>query len=306
VPRNRTARLAVLDPPVQRSAPAFPSRSRSATRRRAVVGVLAVLSLVLVSVYFREAPGGPLHDAQSAGAAALRPFQVAVERVSRPFRDLYGWFDGLVTAKGENERLRAQIQELRRQAIQNQTAAQDYNELLDALAFQDLPALRDYRRVNTRVIGHPPSQFEKEIIIAAGTDDGIRLHAPVVSGGALVGEVTYAAPHQSSVTLLTDETSAVSARDLSSVSAGATGLIRAGTGDSLVLERVTKNKDVRRDDLIVTAGSRVARLPSLFPAGIPIGYVTSVGQSDTEPFKQIQVAPIANLDDLHAVTVLVR
>lgn len=303
MPRNRTARLAVLDTPVQRPAPAFPSRSRSATRRRAVVGVLAVLSLTLVSVYFRESAGGPLHDAQAAGAAVLRPFQVGVERVSRPFRDLYGWFDGLLAAKGENERLRTQVEELRRRAIQNETAAQEYDELLKSLAFNDLPGLRDFRRVNTRVIAHPPSQYEKEIVIAAGSDSGIRMHDPVISGGTLVGEVTSVVASQAVVTLLTDETSAVSARDLSS---GAIGLVQAGPGDSLVLDRITRDKDVRVGDLVVTAGSRAGRLPSLFPSGIPIGYVSSVGQSDTDPHKQIQVQSDIDLSDLYAVTVLVR
>jgi rod shape-determining protein MreC len=303
VPRNRTARLAVLDAPVQRPAPAFPSRTRSATRRRVVVGVLAALSLALISVYFREAPGGPLHDVQGAGAAVLRPFQVGAERVSRPFRDLYGWFDGLITAKGENERLRAQVEELRRQAIQNETAAQDYDELLKSLAFQDLPGFRDYRKVNTRVISHPPSQYEKEIVVAAGSDNGIRIHDAVISGGTLVGKVTNVTPKTAAVTLITDETSAVSARDLSS---GAIGLLQAGAGDSLVLDRITRDKDVRVGDLVVTAGSRVGRLPSLFPNGIPIGYVSSVGQSDTDPFKQIQVESNIDLTDLYAVTVLVR
>lgn len=303
MPRNRTARLAVLDAPVQRPAQAFPSRTRSATRRRVVVGVLAVLSLALISVYFREAPGGPLHDVQGAGAAVLRPFQVGAERVSRPFRDLYGWFDGLITAKGENERLRAQVEELRRKAIENETAAQDYDELQKSLAFQDLPGLRDYRKVNTRVISHPPSQYEKEIVIAAGSDNGIKIHDAVISGGTLVGKVTNVTPRTAAVTLITDETSAVSARDLSS---GAIGLLQAGAGDSLVLDRITRDKDVRVGDLVVTAGSRVGRLPSLFPNGIPIGYVSSVGQSDTDPFKQIQVESNIDLTDLYAVTVLVQ
>ena len=303
MPRNRTARLAVLDAPVQRPAQAFPSRTRSATRRRVVVGLLVALSLALVSVYFRESPGGPLHDLQGAGAAVLRPFQVGAERVARPFRDLYGWFDGLVTAKAENERLVVENERLRRQAIENQTAAREYNRLLDSLSFHDLPSLRDYRRVNTRVIGHPPNQFEKELVVAAGSNDGVRLHAPVLSDGALIGEVTFVQPAQSVVTLLTDETSAVSARDLRS---GATGLVQAGPGDSLLFQRVTKDKDVIVDDLVVTAGSREGQLPSLFPAGIPIGSVSSVGQSDTEQWKRIQVASTADLSDVYAVAVLVR
>lgn len=268
-----------------------------------VVGLLSLLSLALVSVYFRESPGGPLHDAQAAGATVLRPFQVGAERVARPFRDLYGWFDALIAAKAENKRLRDQIEELRRQAVGGQTAERAYNELLDALAFHDLPGLDDYRRVNTRVIGHPASQFEKELTIAAGSNAGIEVHDAVISGGTLVGEVTRVTSSTALVTLLTDETSAVSARDLSS---GATGLVRAGPGDTLILDRVTKDKDVQESDLVVTAGSRVGRLPSLFPSGIPIGVVSSVGQSDTDPFKRIQVEPNVDLSDLDAVTVLVR
>ena len=186
-----------------------------------------------------------------------------------------------------------QNEALRRQAIQNETAAQDYDELLKALALQDLPGVRDYRKVNTRVISHPPSQYEKEIVIAAGTNSGIAIHDAVISGGTLVGKVTNVTPSTASVTLITDETSAVSARDLSS-------------GASLVLDRITRDKDVRVGDLVVTAGSRVGRLPSLFPSGIPIGYVSSVGQSDTDPHKQIQVESDIDLSDLHAVAVLVR
>jgi rod shape-determining protein MreC len=268
-----------------------------------VVGVLAALSLTLLSVYFREAPGGPLHDAQSAAATALRPFQVGAERVARPFRDLYGWFDGLVGAKEENERLREQLQALQQQAIQNETAAQENEQLRDALAFQDLPGIADYETVNTRVIAHPASQNEKELVIAAGSDDGIAVHAPVLSNGALVGEVTEVTASTSLVTLITDETSAVSARVLRT---GANGLVQAGSGGSLLLDRVVKSKDVVVEDLVVTAGSRVGRLPSLFPSGIPIGVVRLVNQTDTEQFKQIQLAPLGDLDDLYAVTVLVR
>src|SRR3954447_17038069 len=110
VPRNRTVRLAVLGSSVQRAAASgYPSSRSSALKRRIVVGLLVLLSLVLITVSFRSTA---LDGAQGTAAAVLRPFEVAADRVSRPFRDAAGWGRGLVHAKAENQRLRAQIQSL--------------------------------------------------------------------------------------------------------------------------------------------------------------------------------------------------
>jgi cell shape-determining protein MreC len=87
---------------------------------------------------------------------------------------------------------------------------------------------------------------------------------------------------------------------------GATGLIRHGEGEgSLVLDYVAKESDVRQGDVIVTAGTQSKRYPSLFPGGIQIGVVTSVGQSDTALYKQIQISPFVDFSGLDAVTALI-
>jgi len=57
--------------------------------------------------------------------------------------------------------------------------------------------------------------------------------------------------------------------------------------------------------VIVTAGTHSARFPDLYPYGIPIGRVSSVGASDTASFLQVQVQPFANLGSLDAVAALV-
>jgi rod shape-determining protein MreC len=292
-----------LGRPVQRAAASFPTRARSATKRRVVVGLLAVVSLALLSVYFRESDEGALHGAQAAGATVIRPFQVGAERVARPFRDLYGWFDGLLNAKAENEELRERLAKSERLAIENRTAAQENLDLREALEFEDLPGLLDFRSVNTRVVSVQSPQFSRELVIAAGSDAGIRRHAPVLSAGTLVGAVTRVTPDTALVTLLTDEASAVAAR---TIRGNALGLVESGEGGSLVLTNVTKDKDVEVGDLIATSGSRTEQLPSVFPRGIPIGLVTSVSQSDTDPFKQVQLQSNANLSNLDVVTVLVR
>jgi cell shape-determining protein MreC len=105
------------------------------------------------------------------------------------------------------------------------------------------------------------------------------------------------------VTLLTDESSAVQAKDQKT---GALGIVRHGQGQgSLIVDRVTKDKLVKEGDVIVTAGTRSKQYPSLFPPNIPIGYVVSVGQSDTAPFKQIQIQSFVDFSSLGAVTALI-
>ena len=85
MPRNRTVRLAVLGSSVQRAAPSgYPSSRSSALKRRIIVGGLVLLSLVLITVSFRSSA---LDGVQGTAASVLRPFEVAADRVTRPFRD---------------------------------------------------------------------------------------------------------------------------------------------------------------------------------------------------------------------------
>lgn len=301
--RNRTV-SAVLGSSVQRAASAYPLRSRNALKRRVTVGTLVLLALVLITVSFRESDGGAVHRVQSAGATVLHPFQVGAERVARPFRDTYGWFAGLVDAKSENKRLRAEIDQLRQEAAANASSRAAAERLYRLLRYEQGPRWpNDYRFVNASVLS-TSSDFDQQVVIAAGSTRGIRVHDPVVTNDGLVGEVTDVFARASEVTLLTDETLAVSALDPSS---RAVGLIRhgQGSGDSLTLDRVTKDLVVDEGDLIVTAGTLSPRYPSLYPRGIPIGKVTSVGQIDTDPFKQIQVAPFVDFGSLDSVAVLV-
>ena len=62
---------------------------------------------------------------------------------------------------------------------------------------------------------------------------------------------------------------------------------------------------MKAGDKLVTAGTRNARYPDLYPFGIPIGSVSSVNATDTSTFLQVQVQPYANLGSLPAVAVLV-
>jgi len=306
VPRNRTARLAVLGSTTQRTAPAsFSSRSSGPLRRRIVLGVLVVLSLLLITVYFRESDGGALHGMQGAGATVLRPFEVAATRVARPFQDLYDYLSGLAGAKSERDRLRAENARLRQQIVQFQSAAVENRTLKTALSFVSGPHFpSDYKPVDTSIISKPPSQFDQQVVIGAGSADGIGRDDPVVSAQGLVGKVTKVAGHEAQVTLLTDENNAVSAIDLHT---RAEGIVRHGhgPGSTLFLDQVPRSEHVAPGDRIVTSGWKNGALSSIYPRGIAIGYVSSANFSSNNLFAQVQVTPYVDFSSLDSVIVLV-
>jgi rod shape-determining protein MreC len=299
-------RVAAIGSPVQRPGSSTQSARLSAVgRRRLVVVVLTVVSLALVTVYFREADGGLLHGIQSTGASILRPFEVGAERVARPFRDAAAWFGGLTDAKSKNAKLKEQIEALRQQIILSQSAVRENTQLKKLLDLREGARFpKDYRAIAARVIARAPSQFQQQIVVSAGKNDGISKHDAVVTADGLIGEVTKVASNVAQVTLLTDETSAVSTLDINT---NASGIVQHGrASSSLTLERVTKDQVVHRGDVLVTSGFRSGDLSSLYPRGIPIGAVTSVGQSDTDLYKQIQVDSFVDFSQLEAVIVLVK
>jgi rod shape-determining protein MreC len=294
----------VLASSVQRSKPTpYPSKARSALIRRTVVAVLVLAALTLLTISFRSPTAGALHDLQGAGSSALRPFQIAATRVAQPFRDAYDYVDGLASAKSENARLKQENARLRASAIAAAAKLNkypDYEKLLHLEQGSTFP--NGYRAVNAAVISYPGGPFTHSLTIDAGSSSGLRLNAPVVSGDGLVGRVSNVSSNTATVTLLTDPDSWVAARDLHTRVRGG---IQAGPGGTLVLNEVPKQFAVHQGDEIVTDGTRNARYPDIYPYGIPIGRVSSVGATDTATFLQVQVQPFANLGSLDAVAALV-
>ena len=261
--------------------------------------VLVLLSIVLITIYFRESSNGGLHQVQSVGATVLRPFEIGADRVSRPFRDAYGYLAGLVHAKSENKRLRTQLDLLRQQRAQNVYAASENLQLRRELRFvrsASFPSGFSY--VGADVIAQPPTAFEQQVTIDAGSSSGIQQNDPVVTDEGLVGTVVRVATHVSLVALLTDDTTSVAAID---VQTRAPGVVKAGS----TFDQVSKDQRVNPGDELVTAGWKSGNLSSIYPRGIAIGRVTSVGQNEVDLYKHVQLVPFANFKTLSNVLVLI-
>jgi rod shape-determining protein MreC len=274
-------------------------------RRRAVLGLLVALSLILLTAYFGESAGGGLHALQRGVLQVLGPIQEGANRALKPFRDLAGWFGDTLHARDQRDKLRKQVRTLRSEAISGQTAVRENVQLKGLLGLDRSASLSSYHPVTARVIGRSPTVWYQTLNVDRGSSSGVHVDQPVVDGDGLVGKVTSVTSGVAQVTLITDHTSGVSAKVADT---GVTGIVNPAVGNpnDLLLDFVSSKNHVVKGEAIVTAGSRSSRLESLFPPGIPIGSVTKVDAQEVNQFQRVHVTPYADLRKLDFVQILTR
>ena len=281
-------------------------------RRRAALGLLVAASLVLLTGYFGESSGGPLHALQRGAMQVLAPVQEGTGRALKPFRDLVGWFGDTLDARSERDKLRAERNRLRDEALGAQAARRENQQLRRLVALDRSGELSEYQPVTSRVIGRSPTVWYDTLTVDKGRVDGVRVNQPVVNGDGLVGKVTDVSRGAARITLITDHTSGVSAKVITPIvdsqANGITGLVqtKVGNPDDLLLDFVSRRSRLQKGDRVVTAGTRSNRLESLFPPGIPIGAVSRVDEEELAQFQRVHIRPFADMRRLDFVQILTR
>lgn len=272
-------------------------------RRRAALGVLVGLSIVLLTASFGNA-GGAVHGFQAAAQAVLTPIEEGASRAFKPFRDLANWIGDTVHAKGKVDSMKKDLATTRQQLAQSQAAVRE-NQQLQALVNlhrrPDFPVGTD--PIGARVIARSPTVWYATMQIDVGRSDGVRVDDPVITGDGLVGKVTDVAGGTSTVTLITDSSSSVSAEI---VPEGSNGVVQPAVGnpDDMQLNFVQKGRDVTVGQTVITSGFASGRLQSLFPRGIPIGRVKRVDANELELYQRVHIQPFADFRRVDVVQVL--
>jgi rod shape-determining protein MreC len=271
-----------------------------------VLALLVGLSIALLTAYFGESASGGLHAVQRGFLEGLAPLQEGASRALKPAGDFVGWAGDVFDAKSDNKKLRRQVRDLQARLAASETASRDARELRAMVGFNRSASFpQGYEPVAARVIARSPTVWYSAITIDKGSDQGVHVNQPVMSGSGLVGKVSDVAPDAARVTLLTDHTSGVSAQV---VPDGANGIVKATVGNpsDLLLDFVQKNRPVSRGATVITSGWRSSHLESLFPRGIPIGAVTHADSDERELYQRVHLRPFADLRSLDFVQVLTR
>jgi rod shape-determining protein MreC len=273
-------------------------------RRRAVLLLLVAASLTLLSLYYREGSGGPLHGIEDVVSTVFSPVQGVADRALKPARDFVNWFGETFDARGENAKLHDEVASLRDQLARQQIAQHESDELsrLDELTSGGIVP-DGSQPVTARVIGRSPTVWYSTVTIDKGTGSGVRTDDPVVAADGLAGRITETTHSTAQVTLITDADSAVTARVLPG---GSTGVVEPNVGNfrDLQLDYLERGSDINEGDMVVTAGFSTGDLGSIFPPGIPIGRITESTLEEQQAYQRVHLSAFADLRDMDFVKVL--
>ena len=262
-------------------------------RRRTILILLVLTSITLITLDTRGGDNGVGGRVRNAARDAFAPIQDGVDSVTRPIED---WWDGVTRSgdiKAENKKLRRELQQARGAAAAARAVIRENRELRK---LANLSYVGDLKSANAQIILGSPGNFESTVGIDKGTDDGIVVDQPVVSGRGLLGRISRASAKRATVLLLTDRDSGVSVR---TVRKGVTGVINGRPDAEMqTLDLVDTQSDVKRGDELVTAGTENGP----FPPGIPVGEVASVRRRPGDLLSRITVELYADA----ATTVFVR
>ena len=268
-----------------------PEPKRGNTR---LLAALVLLSVVLVTLYFREGDSGVLHRARSLTLTVSAPIARVGTAVTSPVAAVGEYIAGLGVSRERLEALEAQNEELRARLAELEEARQENERLRDLV---DFAQERSLATLGARVIGRPASTWEGAITIDRGSEDGVEPGMPVMAAQGLVGQVATVSPRAATVRLITDQQSGVAGMVQSS---RVLGVVRGSISGALSLDFVDRSQLPQKGDVVITSG-----LGGVYPKGIVIGDVTSVEDRRGELYPRIAVTSRVPISRIEEVLVLV-
>lgn len=190
----------------------------------------------------------------------------------------------------ENRALRVQVGELltenaeiRQKLAETESLVDQYNKL----------SPKTYDILPTRVIGN--TRF---LLLDKGASDGVKVGQAVVYKDNYIGQIKEVTPKSSRVILAQDPDSKIAVFSQNN-EGRAKGLLHGQFGSQLLMDKILHQELIGKDDLVYTEG-----VEGLLPRGLIMGKVSQVQERQNEIFKQAQVEPIFNADDLEIVFVI--
>ena len=259
--------------------------------------ILTILCVGTIIITFNTSLfTGPLN---SFAGVFVVPFQKGITTVGSFLQDTTDKLSSITRLLDENEKLKAQIDEL---TVANTNLEQEKYELTELRNLYELDAqYEEYQKTGARIIAKDAGNWYHSFVIDKGSDDGIQTDMNVIAGGGLVGRVIDVGPDWAKVQSIIADNAAVSGMVLASsdnlIVSGDLELYRQGY---ISFSKLVDDADkVSIGDKVVTSNISDKYLP-----GILIGYISTIDADSNNLTKSGRITPAVDFEHMNEVLVL--
>lgn len=249
--------------------------------------VLIIISIMLITLCVRFGTSGPFAVARTIVQTVTKPIEQVCSVISTPFANI-----GMVDTDEEIARLQEENQQLRTLVAELEEYRQQDQRLTAMMQFDDIYGLET---LSAEVISMT-SGWDRTSTINKGARDGVRVGMGVISSCGLYGQVETVTETTSTIRLINDSNSSVSAMIQNS---RAHGILHGSYDGTLTLEYVPIDTTVGEGDIVIASGSG-----GVYPRGIVIGTVSNIEADSSKLYHRISVEPIFSIDSCEEVLVL--
>jgi rod shape-determining protein MreC len=271
----------------------MPRRSR---RPRTTLLLLVLASVTIITLDARGGFHRITSGVKSVAADVFSPVRRGIDDVVEPVGSFLAGSVHYGAVRQQNQKLQAEIDQLRSQQASEQDNAQALQQLS---ALFNLPFVGNLQTLPAEVTNYGTSNFAATIDISVGRGQGAELGMPVVGAGGLVGQIVQSNHSTSTVRLITDGQSVVGVRYGPSPGSLAV-LTGQGAGQPLDASLVPSNTPLTGGEIFTTSGLQGA----IYPSGIPVAQVVRSANGVTASQESVTLEPLADLTHLRYVSVL--
>lgn len=252
-----------------------------------------VVSIALFTLSCQSGGTGPLEAVRGAFQTVTSPVRSLGAAITAPVRGLGNIFSNLTADQATLSELQDEVDELRARNAELEEDASSAQRLQDLL---DLRDTNDLQSVAARIISGSTDSWSSTVTLDKGSSSGLSAGMPVTTSSGVIGQIVSCSSTTSTVRLLSDESSSISAMVQSS---RAQGMLTGSASGEVRLEMVSTSQEVTTGDVIVTSG-----LGGVFPKGLPIGEVVSVTNNPGDLYLDIFVELYADTSRSEEVLVI--
>jgi len=266
----------------------------------------ALLILALVLIVLGES--GALGPAEGFLSLVASPIERAVSAVVRGVGSIAGGTREAVdlqqrvgALEGENEALIQENFRLREYQAENVELRRQLNFLQENPTYGSIGA--DVVEQGCTmfpcgdVVGQDTNPYLRFVIVSVGSQDGVSVGMPVVTGGAaMIGRIARTSPNLSYVQLINDPASSVAAMVQQT---RVMGVVEGTEEGELLMTNILPDEEVVEGETIITSS-----IGGLLPRGLILGQIEAIAYLESDLFQRAVIRPAVDFRRIETVLVI--